>query len=122
VLARPIDRADDPVTPETALAAAQRLDLSGPVFNSEAFGGYLVFSGVPTFIDGRIELYGNDFLAAYLAAERGDAAALAGLLDDYRVGWALLQAQSPAVAALERVPGWRRVYGDGVAVVETRNN
>ncbi|HWD60486.1 MAG TPA: hypothetical protein VG308_19540 [Stellaceae bacterium] len=122
VLARPIDRADDPVTPATALAAAQRLDLSGPVFNSEAFGGYLVFSGVPTFIDGRIELYGNDFLAAYLAAERGDAAALAGLLDDYRVGWALLQAQSPAVAALERVPGWRRVYGDGVAVVETRNN
>jgi hypothetical protein len=97
---RPIDRAGDAVTPQAALAAAQRLHLDGPVFNSEAFGGYLVFSGVPVFIDGRIEMYGNDFLAAYLKAERGDATTLAALLDRYHIGWTLLQAQSPAVAAL----------------------
>ncbi|HTZ35039.1 MAG TPA: hypothetical protein VMB84_03375 [Stellaceae bacterium] len=119
-LLRPIDRADDPVTPQSALAAARRLDLSGPVLNSEAFGGYLIFSGVPVFIDGRVELYGNDFLAAYLAAERGDAAALARLLDRYGIAWTLLQAPSPAVAALDRLPGWRRAYADGVAVIHVR--
>jgi hypothetical protein len=122
VLLRPIDRTGDAVTPQAALAAAQRLNLTGPVFNSEAFGGYLIFSGVPTFIDGRVELYGNDFLAAYLAAERGDAAVLAGLLDRYHIAWTLLQAQSPAVAALDRLPGWRRAYADGEAVIHVRGD
>jgi hypothetical protein len=121
VLLHPIDRSGDPVTPQAALAAAARLGLSGHVFNSEGFGGYLIFSSVPTFIDGRIELYGNDFLAAYLAAERGDATALAGLLDRYHIAWTLLQAQSPAIAALDRLPGWRRVYADDQAVIDVRN-
>jgi hypothetical protein len=119
VLLRPTDR-DDAVTPQAALAAARRMNLTGPVFNSEAFGGYLLFSGVPSFIDGRIELYGNDFLAAYLAAERGDGAALAALLGRYPIAWTLLQAQSPAVAALDRLPGWRRAYADDRAVIHVR--
>ena len=122
VLLHPIDRSADAVTPQAALAAAHRLKLTGPVLNSEAFGGYLIFSGVPAFIDGRVELYGNDFLAAYLAAERGDAAVLADLLDRYHVAWALLQAGSPAVAALDRLPGWRRVYADNQAVIDIREN
>lgn len=122
VLLRPIDRSADAVTPQAALAAAGQFGLTGPVFNSEVFGGYLIFSGVPTFIDGRIELYGNDFLAAYLKAERGDTAVLAGLLDRYHIAWALLQTASPAVGALERLPGWRRVYGDDQAVVYQRRD
>ena len=48
--------------------------------------------------------------------------ALARLVDRYGIGWAVLQAQSPAVATLERLPGWRRVYADDIAVVEMRNN
>src|SRR5205807_2021640 len=67
----PIVRSDDAVTPGAALAAAERLGLSGPVFNSEGFGGYLMFRGVPTFIDGRIEMYGDAFLAKDFQAERG---------------------------------------------------
>jgi hypothetical protein len=120
VLLRPIDRSSDAVTPQAALAAASRLALAGPIFNSEALGGYLIFSGVPTFIDGRIELYGNDLLAAYLAAERGDAAVLTSLLDRYQVAWTLLQSQAPATAALDHLPGWRRAYADDQAVVHVR--
>jgi hypothetical protein len=59
LLVRPLERTDDPVTPSSALAAAARLGLDDPVFNSEGFGGYLTFRGIPTFIDGRAELYGN---------------------------------------------------------------
>ncbi|HWB48943.1 MAG TPA: hypothetical protein VG651_07525 [Stellaceae bacterium] len=121
-LMRPVDRTGDAVTPAAALAAARAMNLTGPVFNSEAFGGYLIFAGVPTFIDGRIELYGNAFLAGYLAAERGDAAALAGLLDRYRIGWTLVQAQAPMAAALDRLSGWRRVYADGRAVIHVRQD
>ncbi len=121
ILVRPPDRSGDAVTPQAALAVARRMKLVGPVFNSEAFGGYLIFSGVPVFIDGRIELYGNDFLAAYLAAERGDATVLGHLVDRYRPTWALLQAQSPLVAAFDRLPNWHRVYADDQAVIDVRN-
>ncbi|HEU0218687.1 MAG TPA: hypothetical protein VFQ90_18670 [Stellaceae bacterium] len=121
-LLRPIDRSHDAVTPQAALAAARDRHLAGPVFNSEAFGGYLAFSGVPAFIDGRVELYGNDFLAAYLAAERGDAAMLSSLLDRYHIAWSLVQAQAPVATALERLPGWRLVHTDDRAVVYARGD
>jgi len=120
VLVHPPVRAGDAVTPQAALSAARAQNLTGPVFNSEAYGGFLVFSGVPVFIDGRIEMYGNDFLAAYLTAEAGDATALAMLLDRYRIAWALLQAGAPAVGAFDRMPAWRRTYTDGQAVIFVR--
>ena len=81
-LARTANRRSDPIdadptfgrctAPSSALAAAARSGSRGPVFNSEGFGGYLTFRGIPTFIDGRAELYGNAFLDGYLMAERGD--------------------------------------------------
>ena len=119
-LAGPLARGDDAVTPASALAAAQRLGLSGRVFNAERFGGYLVFAGVPTFIDGRIEMYGNDFLAREVAAEYGDVATLATLLDQYRIDWTLLPPQSGAAKALDHMPGWRRLYADDYAVIDGR--
>jgi hypothetical protein len=117
---RPITRADDPVTPAAALDAAMRMGLTGPVFNSEGFGGYLIFRGVPTFIDGRIELYGNDFLARYLAAEAGEAGTLAARLARYGITWTLLSPQQGAVKVLDTLAGWRRVYSDNLAVIHTR--
>jgi hypothetical protein len=120
VLSHPPVRAGDAVTPQAPLAAAERLGLDGPVFNSETYGGYLIFAGVPVFIDGRIEMYGNDFLARYIAAEQGDPTALTQLLDQYHVRWTLLRAGSPAIAALDHLPGWRRAYADGQAVIHER--
>ena len=120
VLLHPPARAGDPATPQAALEAARRFGLAGAVFNDEAYGGYLVFSGVPVFIDGRIEMYGNDFLAAYLGAATGDPEKLSALLDGYRIAWTLLEAGSPAARALDRMPGWRRAYVDTQAVIHVR--
>jgi hypothetical protein len=116
----PVDRSDDAVTPASGLAAAERFGLAGPVLNSEPFGGYLAFRGVPTFIDGRIEMYGNDFLAEDVAAERGDAPVLKDLLARYRIGWTLLLPQSGAAAVMDRQEGWERVYADKYAVIHRR--
>ena len=121
-LLHPPARPGDAATPQVALDAAQRLGLTGPVFNGEAYGGYLIFSGVPVFIDGRIEMYGNDFLAAYIAAEQGDTAALTALLDRYHIAWTLLPTQSPAIAGLDHLPGWRRAYTDDQAVIHVPIN
>jgi hypothetical protein len=120
LMLRPIERADDPVTPTSALAAAARLGLEGPVFNSEGFGGYLSFAGTPTFIDGRAELYGNAFLDRYLQAERGDEPALTALLDRYGIAWTLLVPQQGAVTRLDALPGWRRIHTDRNAVIHRR--
>jgi hypothetical protein len=116
----PIERAGDRVTPASALAAAARLGLDGPVFNSEVFGGYLTFRGIPTFIDGRAELYGNAFLGRYLEAERGDEPTLTTLLTRYGITWTLLAPQQGAVSRLDVLPGWRRVYTDADAVIHMR--
>lgn len=117
LLLRPIVRTDDQATPKSALEAAARMGLTGRVFNNEGFGGYLVFRRVPTFIDGRIELFGNAFLARYLEAANGDTQALSRLLDRWNIGWALLQPQQGAAALLDHLPGWRRAYADAHAVI-----
>jgi hypothetical protein len=116
----PLPRPDGPATPGKALAAAAQMGLSGPVFNSEMFGGYLIFSGVPTFIDGRIEMYGDTFLSRYLDAADGKESALTGVLDQYGITWTLLQPKNHAVEVLDHLPGWRRVYADRYAVIHVR--
>ncbi len=120
LLLRPIVRTEDRVTPASALAAAARMGLAGHVFNSEGFGGYLVFRGVPTFIDGRIELYGNAFLARYLEAVNGNARVLNGLLDRWNISWALLAPHRGAVDNFAHLTGWRRAYSDPRAVIFIR--
>ncbi|MBV9584181.1 MAG: hypothetical protein JO213_04770 [Alphaproteobacteria bacterium] len=121
MVARPIDRSGDPATPAAALAAARSMSASGPVFNAYPFGGYLLFEDVPVLIDGRLEMYGDVFLARYLKASSGDEKTLAGMLDDFHIGWTMLQPQDGAVAVLDRLSGWRRAYADTQAVIHIRS-
>jgi len=108
------------ITPSAALAAL-RAATNGPVFNAYDFGGYLIASGVPTFIDGRTELYGADFVQRYGAAVTlADPALLETLLAEHHVAATLLQAGMPAIAWLDRMPGWQRLYADDVGVVHIR--
>jgi hypothetical protein len=107
-------------TPETAVAAAG-LAHAGPVLNDYTFGGYLIFAGIPTFIDGRSELYGGPFIERYNRdISLNDMDDFFRLLDQYRIDATLLEPNTPAVALLDRLPDWRRVYSDDVAVVHKR--
>ncbi|MCZ0733772.1 hypothetical protein OZ671_05940, partial [Phreatobacter sp. AB_2022a] len=107
--------------PSAALAAARAAGATGPVLNDYAFGGWLITQGVPTFFDGRTELYGGPFVVHTLRAlDLSEIDGLMTLLDRHRIGWTLLTPQTPAVALLDRLPDWRRIHGDGVAVVHVR--
>ena len=117
---RPIERVDDVITPRSALEAAERLGLKGPVFNSEGFGGYLIFRGVPTFIDGRIEMYGNAFLDSYMAEAAGSQPQFTDMLARNKITWTLLLPSEGAIGVLDHLPGWKRVYADKWAVVHAR--
>ena len=109
-------------TPEAAVASAG-LASAGPVLNDYSFGGYLIFAGIPTFIDGRSELYGGPFIERYNRdVSLADLRDFLKLLDQYKFGATLLEPDTPAVALLDRLPDWQRVYGDDVAVVHKRRD
>ncbi|MBR0699546.1 hypothetical protein JQ599_06520 [Bradyrhizobium diazoefficiens] len=110
------------VAPQAAIAKAD-LAKAGPVLNDYSFGGYLIFSGIPTFIDGRGELYGGSFINRYnRALALVDLVDFLKLLDEYKIGATLLAPSTPAVAMLDRLPEWQRVYSDDVAVVHKRRD
>lgn len=110
------------ITPQAAIAAAD-LAKTGPVLNDYSFGGYLIFAGIPTFIDGRGELYGGPFIDRYnRAIALVDLADFLKLLDEYNIGATLLAPQTPATAMLDRLPQWQRIYSDDVAVVHKRRD
>ncbi|WIW45563.1 hypothetical protein ML401_29590 [Bradyrhizobium sp. 62B] len=110
------------VAPQAAIAKAD-LAKAGPVLNDYSFGGYLIFSGIPTFIDGRGELYGGPFINRYnRALALVDLVDFLKLLDEYKIGATLLAPSTPAVAMLDRLPEWQRVYSDDVVVVHKRRD
>ena len=106
--------------PSAALAALTRAN-PGPILNDYGFGGYMISAGVPPFIDGRAELYGGAFLARHhQAVTLENLPDFLKLLDEYKIGATLLPPQRPAVALLDRLPGWERLHSDDIAVVHVR--
>lgn len=112
----------EPAGPAAAVRAARAAHLTGPVLNSYGWGGYLIHEGIPPFIDGRADMYGEAMLRQYVdATSPKSAEAMHQLLDRYRIDWTLLEANSAAIALLDLSPGWHRVYADDRAVVHARN-
>jgi hypothetical protein len=119
-LIAPIERTDGASAPISALGAVPPELRLKPVLNAYAFGGYLIFEHVRPFIDARVELYGDTMLSLYDRLERGDREALETTLERYAIAWTIFPPASPIVAALDREPGWRRLYSDTRAVVQVR--
>ena len=111
------------VTPARALAAFEATGVTGNVFNTYAFGGYLISRGVPVYIDGRGDMYGDAFMKETAdARDLKTPKALESVLAKYKIGWTLLQPDVAAVELLDHLPEWQRVYGDSVAVVHVRRD
>ena len=112
------------ITPSAALAAFGPAGPPGKVLNDYDFGGYLIAKGVPTFIDGRSDLFGDPFLAGYIKGvmvpEKPET--LAAYLEEHEIAWTLLPPARRAVKLLDELPGWQRLYGDDVAVVHVRTS
>jgi len=120
-LMHPIVRGDDRASPITALDHVPMEIRREAVLNSYEFGGYLIFSDVKPFIDGRADMYGDDFVLNYLSAMTSDQPALQRLVEKYGIQWAILGVASPASDMLGALPHWRRLYADRIAVVYVRD-
>jgi len=118
---RPADAPPERLAPAAALDYAEKANVTGPVLNDFDFGGYLIFRGIPTFIDGRTLPFGKQFaLDFFEATAPGMADKLERLADIHHVRWTLLRPSSPAALHFDHSPAWRRLYADDVAVVHVR--
>lgn len=120
-LALPVVRADGPTAPIAALNAAPPSVRATPVLNEYGMGGYLIWNGVPVFVDGRTDFYGDRFLADYYAVTAPNKAALDRLMARWNFGWTILSPANPLVAVMDQRPGWRRLHADRYAIVHIRD-
>jgi hypothetical protein len=91
------------------------------VLNDLSFGGYLISRDMPVFIDGRAELYGEQFgLAFHRALQLQNVVLFLDLLKNYDIDAVLLPPSTPAASLLDRLDGWQRAYSDNNAVVHVR--
>jgi hypothetical protein len=89
------------------------------MLNEYLWGGYLIWA-LPeqkVFIDGRADIFAwtgvlGEYGRWYTLEEDP-----ARLLDKYGIRYCLLRANAPMARVLLYLPGWKRVYGDEVAVV-----
>ncbi|QOG19818.1 MULTISPECIES: hypothetical protein [Bradyrhizobium] len=93
------------------------------IFSTAPIGGYLITRNIKTFIDGRAELYGEQFVLDYYDAIEGkNVETLVRLLETYRIDATLLNTTTPAAQIMDHLSGWKRIYTDDVAVVHVRDD
>jgi len=96
---------------------------SGRLYNEYGWGGYLIwrlYPQYPVYIDGRADLYGDQFIYSYLSIYD----ALPGWADKLvaqKVGVILIEPKSPLANALRLSPDWAVAFEDTSSVIFTRH-
>jgi hypothetical protein len=106
--------------PVAALDYLRAHPVRGKMLNYYGFGGYLVFSGQPVFIDGRGDLYERSgVFSDYIHLNEFEPGSL-GVLRNYQIEECLLGTKQSLAAVLSVTPEWRRVYSDDTSVIFIR--
>jgi len=116
------DPARFPVKMVSALKKANVVP-AGPVFVPDWWGGYLIleWSQARVFVDGRSDMYGDDFLREY-AAIYAAAPDWARRLEEAGVNWLLLPQDAPLVEVLRSSTRWVPWGADSTAIVFRRKS
>jgi hypothetical protein len=112
-----------PIVTQSPAAAVDALKSRNPrrVLNDLQFGGYLISRGVPVFVDGRAELYGEQFdMNLFKALQLKDVNLLFDILKRYDIDAVMLTPATPAAGLLAHLAGWQRIHADESAVVYLR--
>ena len=110
------------ITPEGAVDFLVRERLTGKIYNDYNFGGYLIFRGIPTFVDGRSDqLFVGGFLSDLQEILDQHPAEFPNYLRARNVSVALVSPNSREAEELTRSPDWEKVYSDAIGeVFETK--
>ena len=88
-------------------------------YNSYNWGGYMIWRGLPVFVDGRADVYGDEFLFKYRRTfDLSDRWQLS--LDEYNVDFVLIEQASPLANLLEASSDWEQAYSDNIASIYLR--
>jgi len=116
--------------PIKAVSFMKENRLTDRVFNYYSWGGYLIWEGIPVFIDGRADMYvssGKGVFKDYLhAAAPGYGKDVEQLENPVEIlnGWGVKTALIPSNGPLDWIlkkDNWKEVYRDDVAVVYARD-
>jgi len=107
-----------------SLLAHVPADLKGqPVFNEYSFGGPLILAGIRPYIDGRADMYGDDFMEDYTDIAMGDWGRFNRAVKRYNIRWTILPAgEFKLREELDQSKQWQRIYADKVGVIHVRKD
>ncbi len=118
-----LDNNDPAVAARYPVAAVDYLEAAGlnqaRGYNSYNWGGYLIWRGVPVFVDGRADVYGDPFLLFYRETFEVKPS-WQEPLDEYDVDYVLMERGMPLTAVLTASPEWTQVYEDEIAQIFIR--
>ena len=98
-------------------------NLQGNIYNAYDFGGYLIFRGLPTFIDGRgAELFGGGFATENRTIVSERPREFIGYLDKYRISIGLVAPNSIKSQEFRASSDWIGVYSDDISELFVRRN
>ena len=117
----PLQPVENEGTPRGLIAAIPAELRSQPVLNEYSFGGPLILAGIRPYIDGRADMYGDDFLRDYVdIVNHGDVEQFDQAVERYGIRWTMLPPKSPLVETLDASPAWRRIHSDEHGVIHVR--
>ena len=115
---RPVNLVQEPVR---AVRFLEENNLPNNVFSTYEWNDYLIWSAPSrkVFIDGRADMYGDEFLAAYVRlynqSDNWEAA-----FQRFGVRTAMIEASSPLTSQMRNKPDWLEVYRDDQAIIFTK--
>jgi len=109
--------------PAAATAFIRAAKPPAPLLNHYNWGGYFIWELYPeykVFIDGRADVYGDDFLNGFASAYYVRGKSWDSQLEDWKIRTVVLPSDAPLVAVLTRSPGWKTAFSDKQATILTR--
>lgn len=100
----------------------------GHLFNDSVTGGFLIYNFYPNikvFIDGRLDMYGEDFARQFLKLigqpEVGEGKDnWKKLFQQYQIQWVMIRPDAPLRYVIDADPDWERRYLDEECVIFVR--
>ena len=114
------ETAVDTEYPSLAVAYLQESGLADERgYNTYIWGGYLIWHDIPVFIDGRADVYGDDFMEYYMQTFNVTQS-WREPLDEYAVQYVLTDKYGTLAVLLETDMGWESTYVDELAQIFIR--
>lgn len=120
-LATRLERPEGPGNPAAALSKLPPALRTQHVFNEYSYGGALIREGIPVFIDGRADIYGDKGVQDYHdIVHKPDIAKWRTADHKWQFRWTILPVKLPLVHWLDKQPEWQRIYTGEKTVIHVR--